>query len=130
MRRQIARSGKFWCSLIGQYFQPIKIKEIVDTALNLLVNGKFDLEGSFIIASGEALLGFLNFIQKIDSILQAQETFIFTRFRVIPAPNDLLTPFYLRGQTFRVNVELSTYYYGHIQNIIFRAERLLLDIYK
>ena len=32
-------------------------QEIVDTALNLLVNGKFDLEGSFIIASGEALLG-------------------------------------------------------------------------
>ena len=44
--------------------------------MNLLVNGKFDLEGSFIIASGEALLGFLDFIQKIDSILQAQETFI------------------------------------------------------
>ena len=104
MRRQIARSGKFSCSLIGQYFQPIKIQEIVDTALNLLVNGKFDLEGSFIIASGEALLGFLNFIQKIDSILQAQETFIFTRtmFRVTLAPNDLLTPFDLRAQNFRV----------------------------
>ena len=114
MRRQIARSGKFWCSLIGQYFQPIKIKEIVDTALNLLVNGKFDLEGSFIIASGEALLGFLNFIQKIDSILQAQETFIFTRtmFRIIPAPNDLFTPFDLRGQTFTV---AQIYYHGHIQ---------------
>ena len=32
-------------------------QEIVDAALNLLVNGKFDLEASFIISSGEALLG-------------------------------------------------------------------------
>ena len=48
-------------------------QEIVDTSLNLLVNGKFDLEGSFIIASGDALLAVLHFIRQIDSILQAQE---------------------------------------------------------
>ena len=81
MRRQIARSGKFAHIRLDKTFsQSVSrqtVKEIVDTALNLLVNGKFDLEGSFIIASGEALLGFLNFIQKIDSILQAQETFNF-----------------------------------------------------
>ena len=81
MRRQIARSGKFSHIRLDKTFSQSEsrqtIKEIVDTALNLLVNGKFDLEGSFIIASGEALLGFLNFIQKIDSILQAQETFNF-----------------------------------------------------
>jgi len=81
MRRQVARSGKFNQIRLDKNFSQSEsrqtIKEIVDTALNLLVNGKFDLEGSFIIASGEALLGFLNFIQKIDSILQAQETFNF-----------------------------------------------------
>ena len=99
--------------------------------MNLLVNGKFDLEGSFIIASGEALLGFLNFIQKIDSILQAQETFIFTRtmFRVIHAPNDLLTPFDLRGQTFRVNVELPTYNYENSRKNFLLAEMSLTDIF-
>ena len=53
-------------------------QEIVDTSLNLLVNGKFDLEASFIIASGDALLAFLAFIRKIDSILQDR---IKSRFR-------------------------------------------------
>ena len=32
--------------------------------------------------------------------------------RVILAPNDLFTPFDLKAQTFRVNVEWSTYYHG------------------
>lgn len=47
-------------------------QEIVDAALNLLVNGKFDLEASFIISSGETLLAFLAFIRKIESNLQAR----------------------------------------------------------
>ena len=32
--------------------------------------------------------------------------------RVMLAPNDILTPFDLRGQIFRVNVELSAYHRG------------------
>ena len=58
---------------------------------------------------------------------QTSETLMFS---VILAPNYVLTPFDLRGQTFMVNVDLSTHYHGHIQKTIFRAERLLLDTYK
>ena len=32
--------------------------------------------------------------------------------RVILVPNDLLTPFYLRAQKFKVNVEFSAYHHG------------------
>ena len=32
--------------------------------------------------------------------------------RAFPAPNEILTPFDLRAQIFRVNVELSAYYHG------------------
>ena len=52
-------------------------QEIVDAALNLLVNGKFDLEASFIISSGDALLAFLAFIRKIEPNLQAQALSMF-----------------------------------------------------
>ena len=33
--------------------------------------------------------------------------------RVIPIPYGLVTPLDLEGKTFRVNVDLSTYYHGH-----------------
>ena len=49
--------------------------------------------------------------------------------RVILAPDERLTPFDLRTQTFRVHVELSTNYHRHTRKINFRAERLLSDIF-
>ena len=50
--------------------------------------------------------------------------------RVIHAQNDLLTSFDLRGHNLRVDVEFATYYHGHTQNNIFRAKRLLSDIFQ
>ena len=50
--------------------------------------------------------------------------------RVILAPNDDLTPFDLRAQILRVNVELSVYYRGpnnfskKCPNVIFRLEKI------
>ena len=49
--------------------------------------------------------------------------------RVILAPKERFTLFDLRTQTFRVHVELSTYYHRHARKINFRAERLLTDIF-
>ena len=45
-------------------------EEIVDTALNLLVNGRFDLETAFIVDGAEALCGFFDFITSIGPTLQ------------------------------------------------------------
>ena len=50
--------------------------------------------------------------------------------RDIHAQNDLLTSFDLRGHNFRVDVEFATYNHGHTQNNIFRAKRLLSDIFQ
>ena len=46
--------------------------------------------------------------------------------RIFPAPKD---PFDLRTQTFRVNVELTTYYHRHTRKKNFRLERILSDIF-
>ena len=46
--------------------------------------------------------------------------------RVILAPKERLTPFDLRTQTFRVNVELSTYYHGHTRKIFLRTKKKIL----
>ena len=45
-------------------------EEIVDTALNLLVNGRFDLETAFIVDGEDALCGLFNFITSIGPNLQ------------------------------------------------------------
>ena len=50
-------------------------------------------------------------------------------FRVILAPKERLTPFDLWTETLRVYVEWSTYYHRNIRKKIFRAERLLSDIF-
>ena len=42
--------------------------------------------------------------------LEVENVFYKVMTRVLLSPNDVLTPFELRGQIFRVNVELSTYY--------------------
>ena len=42
--------------------------------------------------------------------------------RVVLGPNDVLTPFDLRTQTFRVNVELATYYHKHTRKKIFEPK--------
>ena len=52
-----------------------------------------------------------------------------TIIRVIHALNDLLTTFDLRSHIFRVEVEFTTYYHGHPQQIFFRSERSLSDIF-
>ena len=49
--------------------------------------------------------------------------------RVIPAKNDILTPFDPSAQTFRVNVELSPYYDGSTRKWGFRVERLFSGIF-
>ena len=59
-------------------------------------------------------------------ILRRKEIII----RVIPAKNDILTPFDPSAQTFRVNVELSPYYDGRTRKWGFRVERLFSGIFR
>ena len=53
------------------------------------------------------------------SMLYDQQKYLNNFFEIItrvsPAQFDFLTPFDLRGQIFRVNMEFSTYYDGHIK---------------
>ena len=49
--------------------------------------------------------------------------------RVIHGPKDRVTPFDFKVQTFRVHVQLPTYYHDLTQKIFFRAKRLLSDIF-
>ena len=53
------------------------------------------------------------------SMLYDQQKYLNNFFEIItrvsPAQFDFLTPFDLRGQTFRVNVEFYTYCYGQIK---------------
>ena len=46
----------------------------------------------------------------LDRFLGTYDSYVITRFLL--APNDVLTPFELRAQIFRVNVELSAYNHG------------------
>ena len=63
------------------------------------------------------------------NLQEVQDRFQFIT-RVSPAPYDHLTPCDLRAQTYRVNVEFSTYHHEHTSKPIFRVERLLSDIKK
>ena len=49
--------------------------------------------------------------------------------RVIHGPKDRVTPFDFKVQTFRVHVQLPTYYHDLTQTNFFRAKRLLSDIF-
>lgn len=64
--RSVADKFKVLKSAVGK----IPDEEIVDASLNLLVNGKFDLETAFIVNGSEALCGFFDFIDSISANLQ------------------------------------------------------------
>ena len=49
--------------------------------------------------------------------------------RVIHGPKDRVTPFDFKVQTFRVYVQLPTYYHDLTQKKFFRAKRLFSDIF-
>ena len=53
----------------------------------------------------------------------------FVKIRVIHGPKDRVTPFDFKVQTFRVHVQLPTYYHDLTQKNFVRPKRLLSDIF-